>query len=152
VDLGKAVLNSLIKQLEHEYSQKAGYQFYRELNEISTHTAWIQTLNEEIRLIKGRIVHTKKVLREAQSSSDKLSAKRGATFLDSNDSSGYNAYMYATAINQVINYPLVLRERIDHLVSEKNSISAQIISEISTIRDLAIGIKSTLFNSYNLLI
>jgi len=82
------------------------------------------------------------VLREVQSSSDKLSGKRGATFLDSNDSSGYNAYMYATAINQVINYPLVLRERIDHLVSEKNSISAQIISEISSIRDLAIGIKS----------
>jgi len=50
--------------------------------------------------------------------------------------------LHTTAIKEVIDYPLVLRERIDRLVSEKNSISAKIISEISNIKNLAVGIES----------
>ncbi len=143
VDLGKAVLNSLIKQLEQEYIQQTRYQFYRNLDEINTLIAWIETLNKEIRLIKGRIDQIKNVLQEVQSSSDKLSAKREAALLDSTDKADdINVFVYAAAIKQVIDYPLVLRERIDRLISEKNSISAQIISEINIIKDLAVRIKS----------
>jgi uncharacterized protein involved in exopolysaccharide biosynthesis len=142
LDLGRAVLNSLIKQLEQEYSQKARYQFEKKLNEISIHMAGIEALKEKIGLVKDRIAQTKKVLQEAQSSSDKLVAKREATLPDSNNRSGYDAFMYAAAVNQVIDYPLVLRERIERLVSEKNSISAKIVSEISNIKDLAARTKS----------
>lgn len=106
------------------------------------HIAYVEALNEERRLIKDRIAQTKKVLEEAQSSSDKLSAKREATLFDSNDRSSYNAFMHAAAIRQVIDYPLVLRERIDRLVSEKNNISSEIMSEIILIKDLAAGMKS----------
>ena len=144
-DLGKAVLNSLIKQLEQEYIQQARYQFEKELNEISMHIAGIEALKEKIGPVEDRIARTKKVLKEAQSSSDKLVAKREATLLDSNDRTGYtDVFMYAAAIKQVIDYPLVLRERIDQLVSEKNSISAKIMSEISIIKDLATGIIKSL--------
>jgi len=149
VDLGKVVLNSLIKQVEQEYSQKARYEFEKILNKISIYIAQIEAHKEKIRLLEDRIAHTKKVLREAQSSSDKLTAKREATPLDSNDRSGYNAFIYAAAINQVIDYPLVLRERIDRMVSERNSISSEIMSEISTIKDLAAGIKSLKIEEVN---
>ena len=135
VDLGKAVLNSLIKQVEQEYSQKARYEFEKILNEISMYIARIEGLND-------RIAQTKKVLQEAQSSSDKLTAKKEATLLDSNDRSGFDAFMYAAAIKQVIDYPLVLRTRIDRMVSERNFISSEIMFEISTIKDLAAGINS----------
>ena len=82
------------------------------------------------------------MLREAQSISDNIAAKREATSLDSNDRSGYNAFNYAAAINQVIDYPLVLRERIDRQVSEKTFTSAEIMSEINIIKDLVAGMKS----------
>ncbi|GAG90813.1 unnamed protein product, partial [marine sediment metagenome] len=52
------------------------------------------------------------------------------------------AFMHAAVIRQVIDYPLVLRERIDRLVSEKNNISSEIMSEIILIKDLAAGMKS----------
>jgi len=75
----------------------------------------VEALNERIRLVKDRIDQIENVLQEAQSSSDKLVAKRETTFPDSNDRIGYiNILVHA--------YPLVLRERIDRLVSEKNSI------------------------------
>ena len=142
VDLGKVVLNSLVKQLEQEYSQKARYQFEKKLNEITMHIARIEAHNEKIRLIEGRIAHTKKVFEEAQSSSDKLAARKEASLLDLNDRSGYDAFMHAAAIKQVIDYPVVLRERIDSLASEKIFIPAEIMDEISIIKDLAAGIKS----------
>jgi len=143
VDLGKVVLNSLIKRLEQEYIQQARYQFEKKLNEISTHMAQIEALNERIRLVKDRIAQTKKVLEQAQSSSDKLVAKRKAILLGSNAKTDHrDIFMYAAAIKQVIDYPLVLRERIDWLVSEKNYISAKIMSEVSIIKDLASAIKS----------
>ena len=50
--------------------------------------------------------------------------------------------LHTTAIKEVIDCPLVLRERIDRVVSEKNSISAKIMSETSITKDLAAGIKS----------
>ena len=134
-DLGKAVLNSLVKQLEHEYSQKTRYQFEKKLSEISMQIFKVEALNEEIRLVKNRIAQTKKMLQEAQSSSNRLSTKRETTLPDSNDTIRYiNIFVHA--------YPLVLREWIDRLVSEKNSISAKIMSEIGTTKNLAVGIKS----------
>ena len=142
VDLGKVVLNSLVKQLEQEYSQKARHQFEKKLTKISMHIARIKAHNEKMRLIEDRIAHTKKVLEEAQSSSDKLAARKEASLLDLNDRSGYDAFMHAAAIKEVINYPLVLRERIDRLASEKVFIPAEIMAEISIIKDLAAGIKS----------
>jgi uncharacterized protein involved in exopolysaccharide biosynthesis len=101
-DLGKAVLNSLVKQLKHEYSQKTRYQFEKKLSEISMYIAQIEAHKEKIRLLEDRIAHTKKVLREAQSISDNIAAKREAISLDSNDRSGYNAFIYAAAINGYI--------------------------------------------------
>ena len=134
-DLGKAVLNSLVKQLEHEYSQKTRYQFEKKLSEISMQIFKVEALNEEIRLVKNRIAQTKKMLQEAQSSSNRLSTKRETTLPDSNDTIRYiNIFVHA--------YPLVLREWIDRLVSEQNSISAKIMFEIGTTKNLAVGIKS----------
>lgn len=142
-DLGKAVLNLLIKQLEQAYIQKARHQFEKKLTEISMHIAQVGALYEERRLIKDGIAQTTKVLQEAQPYSDKLLAKREARFFDSGDSADLiNTFMQDAAVNQVIDYPLVLRERIHYLVSKRNFISSKIMSEISTIKDMAMEIKS----------
>ncbi len=143
VDLGKAVLNSLIKQLEQEYAQQVTLQFNRKLGEISRHIARVKARKEEVRLIEVRIDQIGKVLQEAQLTSDKLSAKRKATLLNPDDRTGRaNIFMEAAAINQVINYPLTLRDRISYLVSEKKFTSEEIMSEISIIKDLAAGVPS----------
>jgi uncharacterized protein involved in exopolysaccharide biosynthesis len=137
--LGKAVLNSLIKQLEQEYASQSD----RMLDEISMHIARFEARKEQARLIEVTIDQTKKALQEAQSNSDQLSAKRKATLLNPDDRAGHaTIFMDAAAINQVIDYPLTLRERIGNLISQKSLIAEKIMSEIDIIKDMASGVTS----------
>jgi len=88
-------------------------------------------------LLKTSIAQTKKVLQEAQSISDKLMTKRQPTLSSLNDRSSHEAFIYATAIKRVVDYPLVLSERINRLMSEKNQISDAIIKATIILSDLA---------------
>ncbi len=140
-DLGKAVLNALIEQLEQEYAQQARSQFDRKFHEISMHIARVEAGKEQVRLIEVRMDHIKKVLQEARSSSDKISAERKATFLNPNDRKNRaNTFMEAAAMNQVIDYPLRLRGRISDLIFEKSILSEEIMSDIRIIKDLTVGV------------
>lgn len=151
-DLGKAVLNSLAKQIEENYTEaieKRRFDFegsLREKNEsiinmqykielmkkqfefdvlktrnrIKEHIQRIETLREKINLVRNRIDLMEKTLQRAQSNSAKLAAKRVDTTLDSQDETGHvDIFMQASAIQQVINYPIALRERIDSLIFKK---------------------------------
>jgi len=143
VDLGKTVLNLLIKQLEQEYAQQARSQFDKKLDEITKHIVWIKEKKDEIKLIEATIDQTKRVLLEAQSTSDKLSAKRKIALLNADAGThDANIFMQAAAINQVMEYPLELRDRIHVLSSSKNRALREIMSEIRIIKDLAVGVTS----------
>ena len=86
---------------------------------------------------RNRITEIKKLHQEAQSINDKLMTKRQPTLSSLNDRSSHEAFIYATAIKRVVDYPLVLSERINRLMSEKNQISDAIIKATIILSDLA---------------
>jgi len=164
-DLGKAVLDSLAKQLEHNYRgsidqrrfdldeaikkknesiEKIHYktelmkkQFEVKVAEIrgkiKEHAATIEALREKIRIVRNRIDQMEKVLQQAQSNTAKLADKTIATTLDSQDEASHvNVFLQSSAIQQIIDYPIVLRERIDSLAFEEKAFSKDILINDNT--------------------
>ena len=79
----------------------------------------------------------KNVFKQAQSNSEKLAAQREAIILDSQDKTGHvDIFMQAAAIQQVINYPIVLMDQIRSLSFKEKEFLIKIISENHNIRDL----------------
>ena len=69
-----------------------------------------------------------KTLQGAQSNSAKLAAKRSETALDSQDEAGHvDVFLQASAIQQIIDYPIALRERIDSLIFEDKKLLSDIL-------------------------
>jgi len=71
-----------------------------------------------------------KTLQEAQSNSAKLAAKRAEPTLDSQVETGHvDVFLQASSIQQIIDYPIALRERIDSLIfKEKEFLSNTLFS------------------------
>ena len=154
-DLGKAVLNSLVKRIEENYAEaiekaNENIAYYIELmkkqfeldlagirGRIKESAADIETLREKISLIRDRIDQTKKMLKQAELNSAKLADKRVATTLDSQDETGHaNVFLQASAIQQIINYPIELRERIDSLIFKEKAFLSDILLKNNVIKGL----------------
>ncbi len=161
-DLGKTVLNSLAKQIEENYAaaiekrkteweeslKNIGYkielmkkEFELDLagvrGKIKEYAADIETSREKISIIKDRIDQTKKMLKQAELNSAKLADKRVATTLDSQDETGHaNVFLQASAIQQIINYPIELRERIDSLIFTEKAFLSDILLRNNVIKGL----------------
>lgn len=155
VDLGKAVLNSLAKRIEENYAEtieKANEniaynielmkkQFELDLakikGRIKEYASDIETLREKISIIRDRIDQMKKMLKQAELNSAKLADKRVATTLDSQDKTGHaNVFLQASAIRQIINYPIELRERIDSLIFKEKKFLSDILFRNNVIKEL----------------
>jgi len=106
-------------------------------NAITTHAANIELLKENTTVVKGTIEQMEKVFQEAQLSSEKSTAQREAIVLDSKDKRGHeDILIQAAAIQQIINYPVILRNQINSLTFKEKEFSRKIISESNTIKDL----------------
>jgi len=106
-------------------------------NAIGTYTANIESLKENIMIVKSTIEQMEKVFQEAQLSSEKSTAQREAIVLDSNNKRGHeDIFMQAAAIQQIINYPVKLRNQINSLTFQEKEFSRKIFSESNTIKDL----------------
>ena len=199
VDLGKAVLNTLIKQLEQEYKErmeKSRSQFDENIkeknqsiksiqaniqqikltdgnnisrlksrikdiqaniqiiekkletnklikeNEIITHTENIKRLRDNIRVVKNDIDEIKNVLQQVQSNREELANQRERIILDSKDKTGHrDVFMQSAAIQQVINYPVDLMDRIRSMSFKERDLSIKILSGSHNIKDLEAQIK-----------
>lgn len=159
-DLGKAVLDSLAKQIKENYApaiEKRKAEWERSLKKrnesiknikhkielmkkqfdfnvldtkirIKEHAQNIEMLKEKINLVRSRIGLMEKTLQGAQSNSAKLAAKRSETALDSQDEAGHvDVFLQASAIQQIIDYPIALRERIDSLIFEDKKLLSDIL-------------------------
>jgi len=88
-------------------------------------------------IVKSTIEQMEKVFQEAQLSSEKSTAQREAIVLDSNNKRGHeDIFMQAAAIQQIINYPVKLRNQINSLTFQEKEFSRKIFSESNTIKDL----------------
>ncbi len=97
-------------------------------NKITEHTQDIETLREKVNLMRNRIDLMEKTLQVAQSNSAKLAAKRAETILDSQDETGHvDVFLQASAIQQIINYPIALRERMDSLIFQEKKFLSNIL-------------------------
>jgi hypothetical protein len=104
---------------------------------IKEYAADIETLREKISIIRDRIDQTEKMLKQAELNSAKLADKRVATALDSQDETGHaNVFLQASAIQQIINYPIELRERIDSLIFKEKAFLSEILFSNNVIKGL----------------
>jgi len=159
-DLGKAVLDSLAKQIEENYVaaiekrkteweeslkkrnesikdvqykiklMKKQFEFtvFETRNKIKEYAQDIETLREKVNLVRNRIDLMEKTLQRAQSNSAKLAAKRAETILDSQDETGHvDVFLQASAIQQIIDYPIALRERIDSVIFKEKKFLSDIL-------------------------
>ena len=153
-DLGKAVLNSLAKRIEENYAEaiekaneNIAYNIELMKKEFELDLAWIrgrikeyaadiETLREKISIIRDRIGQTKKILKQAELNSAKLADKRVAITLDSQDKTGLvDVFMQGAAIQQVINYPIKLSERIDSLIFKEKAFLSDILFSNNAIKE-----------------
>jgi len=194
-DLGRAVLNTLIRELKQEYKEmidKAKYQLDEKIREISEsikdnqtdikiininnnnnkidalrsrikdvqasiplikkrfennislkeeairkNRSNIESLRENIGTIRSTIEQIQKVFQAAQLSSEKLTAKREAIVLDSQNNKGQgDTFLHAAAIQRIINYPIELRNEINSLSFQEKQFFKEIFSENESIKDL----------------
>ena len=102
----------------------------------------IESIKENIRIVKSTIEQMEKVFQKAQLSSEKSTAQREDIVLDSQDKTGHvDVFMQAAAIQQVINYPIVLMDQIRSVSFEEKELSIKILSESQNIRDLDVQIQ-----------
>lgn len=72
-----------------------------------------------------------KVFQEAQLRNQKSTAQREAIVLDPKDKKGHeDVFMQAAAIQQIINYPLVLRNQINSLIFKQKEFSRKIFQKV----------------------
>ena len=106
-------------------------------NAIRMHTENIKRLRENIRVVKNSIDEIKRVLKQAQSNSEKLAARRKSIMLDPQDKASLEyVFVQAAAIQQVINYPIFLTDKIRSLSFKEKELLKKILSENHKIKDL----------------
>ena len=168
-DAGKAVLDSLVKQLEESYKKRVEHtrseivdvvetkeSFIKDIkerimltekknkkdimvkkNRIKSSTAKIEALKENIGRIENTMVYMKRALSQAESNAEKLVPKIKAALVDPQDSTGHeNVDIRVSAIQQLLNHPITLRNQIDSLAWEKEKILVDILSEKNRMKKL----------------
>ena len=168
-DAGKAVLDSLVKQIEEAYkerieqtrseiddvvktkerdikdiedritlTEKKNIKYIMvKKNRIKLSALKIEALKENIGRIENTMVYVKKALQQAESNAEKLSPKIEAALVDPQDGTDHaNIDVQVSAIQQLVNHPITLRNQIDSLVREKEKLLAEILSEENRIEEL----------------
>jgi len=88
-----------------------------------------------------------KTLRGAQSNSAKLAAKRAETALDSQDETGHvDVFLQASTIQQIINYPIALREQIDSLIFKEKEFLSEILHSNNLVKKREKNIEILILN------
>jgi len=132
--------NESIKDIQYQIElMKKRFEFdvLETRNLIKEHAQNIETLREKTNLVRSRIDLMEKTLRGAQSNSAKLAAKRAETALDSQDETGHvDVFLQASAIQQIINYPIALREQIDSLIFKEKEFLSNILFSNNLIRKM----------------
>jgi len=106
-------------------------------NRIKSSALKIKALKEEIVRIENTMVYIKKVLPQAELSAEKLASKIEASLVEPQDSTDHeNLGIRASAIQQLLNHPITLRNQIDSLAREKEKLLAEILSEENRIEEL----------------
>ena len=106
-------------------------------NKIKEHAQDIETLREKVNRVRNSIDLMERTLEVAQSNSAKLDAKRTETILDSQDEAGHvDIFLRASSIQQIIDYPIALRERIDSLVFKEKEFLSNILFSNNLIKKL----------------
>lgn len=158
-DTGKAVLDSLVKQIEELYRKRVE-QTRSEIDDIvktkegnikdiEDHITLAEKKNKKDIMIKknrikssiakikalkeniGRIENTIVYMKKALPQAEKLASKIEDALVEPQDSTEY-----ANIILQVVNYPVTLRNQIDSLAWEKEKLLAEILSEENSIKEL----------------
>ncbi|MBU4101399.1 MAG: hypothetical protein KKH20_08510, partial [Proteobacteria bacterium] len=106
-------------------------------NSIKSSALKIEALKENIGRIENTMVYMKKVLQQAELSAEKLVSKIESSFVDPQDSADHeNLDIRVSAIQQLVNHPVTLRNQIDSLVREKEKFLTEILSEENRIEEL----------------
>ncbi|MBA3016812.1 MAG: hypothetical protein KJ550_01115 [Proteobacteria bacterium] len=106
-------------------------------NRIKSGAAKIKALKENIGRIENTMVYVKKVLQQAESNAEKLVPKIEGALVDYQDSTDHeNIDIKVSAIQQLVNHPITLRNQIDSLVLEKEKFLTEILSEENRIEEL----------------
>ncbi|MFH1127691.1 MAG: Wzz/FepE/Etk N-terminal domain-containing protein [archaeon] len=106
-------------------------------NSIKSSVAKIKALKENVGRIENTMVYMKKVLQQAELSAEKLVSKIESSFVDPQDSADHeNLDIRVSAIQQLVNHPVTLRNQIDSLVREKEKFLTEILSEENRIEEL----------------
>ena len=106
-------------------------------NRIKSSTAKIEALKENIGRIENTIVYMKKALSQAESNAEKLAPKIEDALVEPKNSTDHeNIDIQASAIQQLVNYPITLKSQIDSLAWEKEKILVNILSEKNRIKEL----------------
>ena len=106
-------------------------------NRIKSSAVKLEALKEEIIRIENTMVYVKKAFQQAESNAEKLAAKIEAALVDSQNSTDHaNIDVQVSAIQQLVNHPITLRNQIDFLAREKEKFLAEILSEENMIEEL----------------
>ena len=170
-DAGKAVLDSLVKQIEESYKKRVEQTRSeiddivktkkRDIKDIEDHitltekknkknimvkknrikssTAKIKALKENIGRIENTMAYMKRALSQAESNAEKLAPKIEDALVkpkNGTDHENNNIDIQASAIQQLVNYPVTLKSQIDSLAWEKEKILVNILSEKNRIKEL----------------
>ena len=168
-DAGKAVLDSLVKQIKNLYEEKIGQtrseivdvvetkeSFIKDIkerimltekknkkdimvnkNRIKESAAKIEALKENIGCIENTMVYMKTALSKAESNAEKLAPQIDDALGNLKNGTDYeNIDIQASAIQQLVNYPVTLKSQIDSLAWEKEKILVNILSEKNRIKEL----------------
>ena len=170
-DAGKAVLDSLVKQIKNLYEEKIEQtrseivdvvetkeSFIKDIkerimltekknkkdimvnkNRIKESAAKIEALKENIGCIENTMVYMKKALSQAESNAEKLAPKIKNALVEpknGTDHENNNIDIQASAIQQLVNYPVTLKSQIDSLAWEKEKLLVDILSEKNRIKEL----------------
>ena len=106
-------------------------------NRIKSSTAKIEALKETIGRMENTMVYMKKALLQAESNAEKLAPKIEDVLVELKNVTDYeNIDIQASAIQQLVNYPVTLKSQIDSLAWEKEKILVNILSEKNWIKEL----------------
>ena len=178
--MGKAVLDSLVKQIEESYKKRVEQTRSeiddivetkeRDIKDIEDHitltekknkknimvkknrikssTAKIKALKENIGRIENTMAYMKRALSQAESNAEKLAPNIEAALVkpkNGTDHENNNIDIQASAIQQLVNYPVTLKSQIDSLAWEKEKILVNILSEKNRIKELEAEIELTAY-------
>ena len=115
--------NYLIEQAKHNLiltKKQSELSIAGVKDKIEGNLANIKALQEKIDLAKNRINQNAIILKQAEIRNEKLATQKMRTMINSHLESGdKNVFLDASVIQEIIDYPIVLRDRIDSLITDQ---------------------------------